>query len=308
MSAIIDRELHVASAKAVTAPVSKSKSERSACSSLSDEQVKYFWENGFVVVENVTTREEVAEMREVYDRLFASRRGWQSGDLFDFASPDDPNKALSLPQLLWPSRHEPYFQNTIIRTNTHAIARQLLGPKAENMNEHAILKPAFTGGPTPWHQDESFNNVGSGFRESIAMWMPLQDVTEANGCLWYIPKSNLGPLYPHRSPNNDPTIHGLVTTPPDESLAVPVCMPAGAVLIHHSMTLHSAGANIGPEPRRAYVLGFGVKTERNLLAREYPWNLEKRTARESRYLQSLSKRQRFTYQLKKWLHGHRPWK
>jgi ectoine hydroxylase-related dioxygenase (phytanoyl-CoA dioxygenase family) len=85
-------------------------------------------------------------------------------------------------------------------------------------------------------------------------------------------------------------------------------MPAGAVVIHHSMTLHSAGMNTGPEPRRAYTLGFGVKSGRNLLARDYPWNIEKQTAREARQLQSMRPHQRFAYQLKKWLHGHTPWK
>jgi ectoine hydroxylase-related dioxygenase (phytanoyl-CoA dioxygenase family) len=275
---------------------------------LSDEQLAFFRQNGYLVVEDVSNPEEIAQMRVVYDRLFAQRAGWENGDLFDMVAPDSDGDGLSLPQMLWPSRYEPYFCQTVFRRNAFSMARQILGPSVINMNEHAILKVAFKGAATPWHQDESFNTQGSGYHESISMWMPLQDVAEENGCLWYIPKSNLGPLHPHRSPNNDPTVHGLETTPPDVSLAVPITMPAGAVVIHHSLTLHSAGKNIGPEPRRAYTLGFGVKTARNLLARDYPWNLEKQTARESRQLQSMRPHQRFAYKFKKWLHGHRAWK
>jgi ectoine hydroxylase-related dioxygenase (phytanoyl-CoA dioxygenase family) len=139
------------------------------------------------------------------------------------------------------------------------------------------------------------------------MWMPLQDVSEGNGCMCYIPRSNHGPLYPHHSPNNDPRIHGLETTPPDASLSVPVPMRAGSVVIHHSMTLHSSGVNTRPDPRRAYALGFAVKTERHILKRDYPWNLEKQTAREDRFLRSLPKYKRLSYKLKKWLHGQRLW-
>jgi ectoine hydroxylase-related dioxygenase (phytanoyl-CoA dioxygenase family) len=275
--------------------------------SLTAEQIQTFWATGYLLVEGVTSQDEIAAMRVVYDRLFINRAGWETGDLFDMVARDDLDKALSLPQMLWPSRYEPFFATTLTRRNAQRLAAQILGPAAENMNEHAILKPAFTGAATPWHQDEAFNTEGSGFRESIAMWMPLQDVSEDNGCLWYVPQSHLGPLHPHRSPNNDPTIHGLETTPPDLNLAVPIPMKAGSVVIHHSMTLHSAGVNLGPEPRRSYALGFGVKTERNLLSREYPWNLEKRTAREKRYLRSLRPHQLVAYKLKRWLHGHPPW-
>lgn len=276
-------------------------------SPLTAEQIQSFWANGFLLVDDVSSREEIAAMRVVYDRLFARRAGWETGDLFDMVARDDLEKGLSLPQMLWPSRYEPFFKTTLARRNAERLAAQILGPSAQNMNEHAILKPAFTGAATPWHQDEAFNTEGSGFRESIAMWMPLQDVSEENGCLWYVPESHLGPLHTHRSPNNDPTIHGLETDPPELSRAVPVPMRAGSVVIHHSMTLHSAGVNTGSEPRRSYALGFGVKTQRNLLSRDYPWNLEKRTAREKRHLRSLSAHQLVAYKLKRWLHGHRPW-
>jgi len=275
--------------------------------SLTDDQIASFWRDGFLVVKEASSSDELAQMRTVYDRLFSSRQGWDSGDLFDMVARDDFERRLSLPQMLWPSRYEPFFLDTIVRRNAHSMARQILGASAENMNEHAILKPATQGAATPWHQDEAFNRQGSGFLESIAMWMPLQDVNEANGCLQYIPKSHLGPLYPHHSPGNDPTIHGLETTPPDLSAAVPVPMAAGDVVIHHSLTLHGAGPNFTPGPRRSYTLGFGVKTERNLLTRDYPWNIEKKTARETRYLKSLSARQRMSYKFKRWLHGHKLW-
>ena len=105
----------------------------------------------------------------------------------------------------------------------------------------------------------------------------------------YIRGSNIGPLYPHRSPRNDPRIHGLETISlPDLTNCVAVPVRAGDAVIHLSRTLHSAGVNTSDQPRRAYILGYSVRTRRDrILIRDYPWNLEKQTAREQRALQSL---------------------
>jgi len=256
---------------------------------LTDAQKVAFRRDGFLVVENLTTPAEIAALTVAYDRLFTERRGWDTGDLFDMVGRDNVDKALSLPQLLWPSRYEPYLLETHLHASARSIAEQLLGPNPTNILEHAIMKPAGNGAATPWHQDDAFSRRGSGFLEALSIWMPLQDVTVGSGCMRYIRASNLGPLYPHRSPGNDPRIHGLeVTAPPNMKDCVDVPLPAGAGVVHHSRTIHSAGVNTSNHPRRAYILGFAVQTRRHsIFSRDYPWNLEKRTAREQRAMQNL---------------------
>ena len=203
--------------------------------------------------------------------------------------PDTPERELALPQLLRASQYEPLFRQTKLVSSARSIAEQILGPKLENDLEHAILKPAFNGAATPWHQDDAFHRIGSGVPESISIWMPLQDVTVESGCMRYIRGSNHGPLYPHRSPHNDPRIHGLETiAEPDMTHCVAVPMRAGDAVIHLSRTLHSAGVNTTDQPRRAYILGYSVRTSRDrFFTRDYPWNREKETARAQRALHSL---------------------
>ena len=255
---------------------------------LTDEQRAAFRRDGFVLVENLSTAEEIASLRLLYDRLFSERRGWERGDLFDMVGRDDLDKGLALPQMLSPSRYEPLLRQSRLYSGAFSIARQLLGPHAENMLEHAIMKPSSSAAATPWHQDDAFARRGCGFEESISIWMPLQDVDVENGCLLYVRGSNHGPLYPHRSPGNDPRIHGLeVVSTPDLTNCVAVPVPAGGAVIHHSRTLHGAGANASDQPRRAYVLGFAVQSQSHKrFARDYPWNLEKITARQEREFQS----------------------
>jgi hypothetical protein len=256
---------------------------------VSEDQLAALRRDGFLLIEGLSSDEEITPLRAIFDRMFSERRGWDRGDLFDMVGPDSPEQELALPQLLRPSRYEPLLRQTKLASSARWIAEQILGPKLENDLEHAISKPPFNGAATPWHQDDAFHRKGSGVPESISIWMPLQDVTVENGCMRYIRGSNLGPLYPHRSPHNDPRIHGLETiSPPDLTNCVAVAMRAGDAVIHLSRTLHSAGVNTSDQPRRAYILGYSVKTRRDqLLTRDYPWNLEKQTAREQRALQSL---------------------
>ena len=257
---------------------------------VSEEQLVAFRRDGYLLVKGLSSAEEIASLRAPFDRMFSERRGWDAGDLFDMVGLDSAEQGLALPQLVWPSRYEPGLRQTKLAANAHSIAEQILGPKLENDLEHAISKPPFCGAATPWHQDDAFHRKGSGVPESISIWMPLQDVTVESGCMRYIRGSNLGPLYPHRSPRNDPRIHGLETvSPPDLTNCVAVPMRAGDAVIHLSHTLHGAGVNTSDQPRHAYILGYSVKTRRDrILMRDYPWNLEKHTAREQRALHSLS--------------------
>ena len=272
---------------------------------VTDAQKAAFRRDGFLVVENLTNSIEIAALRVAYDRMFTERRGWETGDLFDMVGRDSADSALSLPQLLWPSRYEPYLRQTQLHANARSIATQLLGAEPENILEHAIMKPPLNGSATPWHQDDAFSRKGSGFVEALSIWMPLQDVSPGSGCMQYIRGSNLGPLYPHQSPGNDPRIHGLeVVSIPHSGNAVEVPLREGSAVIHHSRTLHSAGINTSAEPRRAYILGYAVQTRRHsLFSRDYSWNLEKRTAREQRSLQNLPKWRRGLRKVRRLLRG-----
>jgi ectoine hydroxylase-related dioxygenase (phytanoyl-CoA dioxygenase family) len=274
---------------------------------LTAEQLADFRRDGFLRVLDLTTRDEIESLQAAYDRLFSEQRGWENGDLFDMVGRDEREKGLSLPQMLWPSRYEPFLRKTRLYESAYSIAQQILGPNLENILEHAIMKPAGHGAATPWHQDDAFSRKGSGFIEAISIWMPLQDVDVGSGCMQYIRGSNHGPLFDHRSPNNDPRIHGLeVVSKPDLTNCVPVPLAAGGAVIHHSRTLHSAGINTSNQPRRAYILGYSVQSRpHHRMMRDYPWNLEKQTARDLRELNALPPLRRTWRRVRRLLRGYK---
>ena len=269
---------------------------------LDAEEVSRFKAEGFLEIPEITTPEEISRLRVLYDSLFKQRAGWEKGDFFDFSGLDDTGSTASMLQLLEPSRYEPALRDTVFRTNAHAIAKQLLGPAAELVFEHAMLKPANTGGETPWHQDEAFYPRFTNYR-SITFWLPLQAVDVDNGCLDFIPGSNDGPLLTHRSINNDPRIHGLEAPDAQAALKVSCPLEEGGATVHGYRTLHHAGPNMTDGPRRAYALGFGVRSKEYVLRTEHAWNVEKATARALRANSARGPLRRYVHELKQSVKG-----
>lgn len=251
---------------------------------LTPAQVAEFHERGYLAIPSISSPAEVGLLREVFVRLFAAKAGRDEGAHFDMVTHDDDTDAPpKLPQIINPVNYAPELRQTVFRANAAAIARQLLGPQMTAAFEHAILKPARHGAATPWHQDEATRADANFDYEQVSIWMPLQDATEANGCLHYVAGSNHGAVLPHRSPQSDPRIHAIECAGGfDPATATPCPLPAGGAVIHHGRTLHYAGPNATDLPRCAYVLAFEVPPKPRATGRSFYWNHDKQTANHGR--------------------------
>ena len=248
---------------------------------LTEEQVAQFQEQGFLHLDRLAEAEEIAWVREINDRLFADRVGWDRGEQFDLAGTDDPRVKPRLPQLMNPASHAPELEKAAFRQVAFAVARQLLGPDAERGDEHAICKPAADGAATPWHQDQAYWDPAFAY-EALSIWVPLQEATLLNGCMQFIPGSHRGEILSHHSIGHDVRVHGLETDQADPQRAVAVPLAAGGCTIHHCRTLHYAGPNRSGQPRRAYILTFRNPPLRLDTPRDFPWLTTRRTARQDR--------------------------
>lgn len=254
--------------------------------SLTPQQIAFFHREGYLSVGELSTPDELAMMRGVYDRIFSNRAGRERGDQFDLGGDDEEGKEAVLPQILNPDKYAPEFTRTLLAANVKHISEQLLGPGGSCGGGHAILKPAFHGATTPWHQDAAYWNPA--FRQrSISIWIPLQDVTIENGCMQFVPGSQKLNILPHQSINNDPRVHGLELkkTPETDRLieqAVACPLPAGGATIHGGHMLHYAGPNLTAVPRRAYIMGYSLPAMPLDQPRHAPWLEEKQTARAQR--------------------------
>lgn len=238
---------------------------------LSAQTVTEYEQNGYVSLEGICPPEEVAQIRATLMRLFEQRTGFAEGAQYDFVGRDDPNKPARFPSLHDPSHYAPELLKTQFYKRASAAARTLLGEGAACYGEHALLKPAGVGPATPWHQDEAFRSPDFEYRE-LSVWLALQPVNEANGCMQFIPGSNEWEVLAHQSPGGDKSLHPLECCADfDKSAAVPVPLNTGDCTIHAQRTLHHTGPNTSGVPRLAYILIFNVPPVYKPGRRVFPW-------------------------------------
>ncbi len=249
---------------------------------LSKQAIERFHTRGYLTLDALIPEEEVEQLRQIYDRLFSEKTGWDKGDQFDLAGTDEGEAAL--PQLLGPSRYAPELRETHYVHNARFIARQLLGPEMiEKHGEHMIFKPAERGAATPWHQDQAYHDPTMR-QQGVNFWLPLDDATVESGCLHFVPGSHKLDVLPHHPINNDPRIHGLEVDQPEryEGEAVACPLPAGGATLHASYMLHSAKANSSCRPRRAYILTFRLPAQKRDIPIDNYWKRAQQTARAAR--------------------------
>ncbi|MBI3830624.1 MAG: phytanoyl-CoA dioxygenase family protein [Planctomycetes bacterium] len=239
---------------------------------LTDEQIAFFRREGYLTIPAITTPDELARMRALYDRLFASKAGRADGNQFDLGGADEDGKEAVLPQILGPVKYAPELAETLYRANATAIARQLLGATAAYKGEHMIFKPARTGVATLWHQDQAYHDPKLDY-DNVNVWLPLQDATLENGCMQFVPRSHTWDVLPHHPIGHDPRVHGLEVDEPERfaQQAVACPLPAGSACFNRSYMLHYAGANRSDIPRRAYILVFSNPPKPATRTRAFPW-------------------------------------
>ncbi len=246
---------------------------------VTDEQVAFFKENGYLSIERITTDEEVEWLKGIYDKLFGERVGEQDGAYFDLAGKIGHDGRDVLPQVLGPERHFPELRDTIYYRNARHIASKLFGRDEDTLTAggHMILKPPHYGAETPWHQDEAYWPEEI-LPLSVSAWMPLDPATAASGCLHFVPGSHRDHIHHHEHINHDPSIHGLFTEEVDVSKAVACPLAPGGATFHHCRTLHFAGPNTTPNPRRAYIVVVNAPPQRLETPLVKPWLQAEREA------------------------------
>ncbi len=253
---------------------------------LTQDQIDFFQREGYLALEALTTQEEVAWLRQIYDRLFSQRAGREEGNQFDLAGTDEENQEATLPQILDPAKYAPELNDSQLLRNVTRLGKQLLGEEATCSFVHAIFKPARTGAATPWHQDAAYSNPNL-IPRKINFWVPLQEATLGNGCMQFIPGSHrLRPqVLRHQTLGNDPRVHGLELHPGEMGRvtgAVACPLPPGGATLHGSYMLHYTAPNRSDTPRRALIAHAALPPETLPEPRRFPWQETRHTARDDR--------------------------
>jgi hypothetical protein len=238
---------------------------------LTREQVDQFFQEGFLVIEKPQIpAAELEWCRDILMRMILGGERRSEGRNLDLAAKDGAGD-MSSPSVLQPSLYAMELRKLSYRKTALATARQLLGANAEFAGDHAIFKPSHRGHPTPWHQDEAFREPGFDYNE-LSIWIAITESTVDNGAMAYIPRSHLLGLLPHRlhgSTKGANTIECYDGFDAQTAAVRPI--PAGAMIIHHGLTVHGAFGNKTESSRLAYILQYTTPVKMSKHIRKSPW-------------------------------------
>jgi phytanoyl-CoA hydroxylase len=130
------------------------------------------------------------------------------------------------------------------------LAVDLVGSDVNLYWDQAVYKKPEKRRRFPWHQDTGYTFVEP--QHYLTCWVALTDATVENGCPWVLPAGHRSGTLRHRW--IEPIGWECFEDAPG---AVPVEIPAGALVAFSSLTPHSTGPNRTASVRKAYILQYG---------------------------------------------------
>lgn len=225
---------------------------------ISEEQKHLFQEEGFFVLENVFSVEEMEALSghiEAYHRQQEEIIKAQGGTI----GISRANEIAFTPFLAEADKN---IREFVLRSEFVSICNQLLGEDVDLYWNQSVFKAPEGYKEFPWHQDDGYTPVTPS--PYLTLWLALNDATVENGCISVLPGSHKGGLVPHER-----TPIGLVChaqDDPNQGVHVPV--KAGSIAVFQSLTMHKSGVNRSQGMRKAYIIQYSQAGLRHAITGE----------------------------------------
>ena len=215
------------------------------------DHARRFAEDGFFVLEDVLPPAELEVLRRECGRLVDER--------------DREIDRLVVDSLDLDHRGRRYFVHTydtsaevrrfLFSDLMAEVARTALGDTVHLFNEQYVVKAAERGMHFGWHQDSGF--IPYEHAPYLTCWIPLDDVSEANGTVHLLPYARAGTrdVVPHVRDEATNDLIGYTGDDPGD----PVVARAGSIVCFSSTVLHRSGPNTTDHMRRVYVAQYSAE-------------------------------------------------
>lgn len=208
-------------------------------------------ENGYLIVRDTMTTEQLDEMRRESDAVVKRAKEAKEGTSFfwsgDFISKQERAK-LDINGIHDPQFHSAAFSRLLVNCDRVLdVVEELIGPNIQLHHTKLIVKPPETGAPFPMHQDYPYFPHEK--HTMLAAMFHFDDATIENGCLRVVPGSHKnGPMDTHPG--------GLYLDPAQYPIecAMPCEVKAGDVVVFSYLTIHGSGLNTSGRPRRNWLV------------------------------------------------------
>ncbi|MGQ0543442.1 MAG: phytanoyl-CoA dioxygenase family protein [Blastocatellia bacterium] len=238
--------------------------ETDADYSLSAEQLEFFAEYGYLSGIQILDNRQIETLREALTQLMSPDQ--HDNKLFyEYHHNESEDPSTTLFHALGAWRVSEAFHDLLFHRAITSAAEQLIGGPARFWHDQIFVKPARDGAVVAWHQDYSYWTRTKPMAH-LTCWIALDDSTEENGCVRYIPGShkwNLLPRY-HLSKDMHAVFENISDKQRSEFNPVAALLKSGEASFHHPLTLHGSYENTSDKPRRATVVNLfcdGVESD-----------------------------------------------
>lgn len=248
--------------------------------------VEQFYKNGMVSIPDFLTEQEVQQLKQECSKIidgiedsdeqptvFTTKshegrnkyflesgdkiRAFYEEDAFDKQGNLVVSKSRSINKighaLHWKN---PVFRSVSFSSKVKALVKEIGFVDPAIVQSMYIFKNPEIGGEVTAHQDATFLYTEP--IRLIGLWLPLEDATMENGCLWYIPGSHKTmPLSRRYVRNHEPDgpllkMVDVATHDYSNQTFVPVPVHKGSCVVIDGSVVHKSEKNCSPFPRPVY--------------------------------------------------------
>jgi hypothetical protein len=225
---------------------------------LTRDELAAYEANGFVIVPDVFPAAELEALDQEIDRLLPEhedRAGHRPGWILGLSSRSDVSLAVA--------RDERVL----------ALIEDIVQPGIAIHSAKLVAKVPHSDIVCHWHQDEAFylrpDDPRTHSRTRMSIWLPLQDATPANGCLWVVPGSHRWGIHDFEMVDHGQCRRRITAEEYANEHAVPVPVSAGAIVLFSAYLWHHSKGNSTDQVRRAFIVSYQEATAGAGIQREW---------------------------------------
>ncbi|XP_032563879.1 phytanoyl-CoA dioxygenase domain-containing protein 1 isoform X1 [Chiroxiphia lanceolata] len=151
--------------------------------------------------------------------------------------------------------YDPVFKQITHSSKVQELGRKLGLERPVVVQSMYIFKQPGIGGEVTPHQDATFLHTEP-LGRILGFWIALEDATQENACLWFIPGSHTNGITRRmvRAPSGASTCVEFVGSEPayDDSQFIPLPIKKGGLILIHGEVVHKSELNSSESSRHAF--------------------------------------------------------
>ncbi len=231
---------------------------------LTQQQIDFFNEHGYLVVEDAVDAESLKSLRQDFNQWVEESREHSEayGEAIDGRPRFDVEaghnaEVPALRRVNAPVEVSDAYYQAMTNSRMTQMVADLIGPNVKA--HHSKINSKLPGGKTAvkWHQDFPFTPHSND--DLITALLMVDEVTDENGPLEVLPGSHVGEIH---SLWHDGKFTGAVNDSVAndcQSKAVKCKGPAGSVCLMHTRLLHGSAPNLSDAPRTLFISVYSAE-------------------------------------------------